>query len=167
MGRRSRKRRAPGSAPVRRPASAPAEPSRSERRDAEARATLQPLAPGERPLPVTVAAVVAVLIAAANLVAWIAGAEINGKHTGVGSVLIFVAIMLTAAWGMWRGRYWAVLGFQALLAITLIIVALALVVASNARAVILCVAILLPGGWLFWKLVRSMARLQMPDRPAR
>jgi hypothetical protein len=60
-----------------------------------------------------------------------------------------------------------VLGFQALLGITLVVVALGLVVASNAQAVILCVAILLPGGWLFWKLVRAMARLQMPERPSR
>lgn len=118
-------------------------------------------------MSVTVAAILAAVLAAANLVLFAAGTEVNGKETGIAGVLIFVAIMLGAAWGMWRGRYWAVLGFQALLAITLIVVALALVVASNARAVILCLAILVPGGWLFWKLVRAMARIQMPERPSR
>jgi hypothetical protein len=158
----------PGAPPAPRPAPAPATPnraSRTEQRNAEVRAQLEPLAPGERPLPVTVAAIVAVAVAAANVIAYAAGAEINGKHTGVGSLLVFVAIMLAAAWGMWNNRYWAVLGFQALLAITLIIVALALIVASNVRAVILCVAILTSGGWLFWKLIRAMARIQMPERP--
>jgi len=172
VGRRSRKRRAPGAPAPPRPAPAPAagaptRASRSEQRNAEARAQLEPLAPGERPVSVTVAAILAAVLAAANLIAYAAGAEVNGKETGIGGVLIFVAIMLGAAWGMWRGRYWAVLGFQALLGITLIVVALALVVASNVRAVILCLTILSLGGWLFWKLVRAMARIQMPERPSR
>ena len=68
--------------------------------------------------------------------------------------------MLVAAWGMWQRRYWAVLGFEALLAITLCIAALSLLVASNVAAVVLCVAILGPAGWLFWKLIRVMGRLQ-------
>ena len=45
--------------------------SRSRRRDEEARAALVPLAPGERPLAVTVAAVVAAVLGVANLVALI------------------------------------------------------------------------------------------------
>jgi hypothetical protein len=72
--------------------------------------------------------------------------------------------MLVAAYGMWRARYWAVMGFQALLAITIVIAGLSLTVASNAAAVALCAAIVGFGGWLFWKLIRAMARLQMPDR---
>jgi hypothetical protein len=72
--------------------------------------------------------------------------------------------MLAAAWGMWNLKYWAVLGFQALLAVTIIIAALSLAVASNLAAVALCLAIVVPGSWLFWKLVRVLARLQMPER---
>jgi hypothetical protein len=68
------------------------------------------------------------------------------------------------AWGMWNLRYWAVLGFQALLAVTIIIAALSLAVASNLLAVLLCLVIIVPGSWLFWKLVRVLARLQMPQR---
>src|SRR5919202_1747349 len=79
-------------------------------------------------------------------------------------VAVFAVLMLGAAWGMWRRRYWAVLGFEALLAITVAIAALSLLVASNAAAVVLCLVILAVGGWLFWKLVRVMARLQAPER---
>jgi hypothetical protein len=38
-------------------------------------------------------------------------------------------------------------------------------VASNLAAVVLCVGILAVCGTLFWKLIRAMARLQMPQRP--
>ena len=67
-------------------------------------------------------------------------------------MLLFAAIMLVAAWGMWTQRYWAVLGFQSLLAITLVVAALSLLVASNVAAVVLCLAVLGLGGWLFWAL---------------
>ena len=39
-----------------------------------------------------------------------------------------------------------------------------LAVASNVLAVVLCVAVIVPGGFLFWKLIRAMARIQMPTR---
>jgi hypothetical protein len=67
-----------------------------------------------------------------------------------------------AAVGMWLKRYWAVLGFQALLGITIAFAGLSLLVASNAAAIVLCLAIIGLGGWLFWKLVRVMGRLQAP-----
>ena len=54
------------------------------------------------------------------------------------------------------------LGFQALLGITVVLAALALLVAGNLAAVLVSVAIVGLGGWLFWKLVRIMARIQMP-----
>jgi hypothetical protein len=40
-------------------------------------------------------------------------------------------------------------------------------VASDIAAVALCLAILAFGGWLFWKLIRALARLQMPERRPR
>ena len=88
----------------------------------------------------------------------------RGKAPSAGGAIGFAALMLVAAWGMWNLRYWAVLGFQALLAVTIVIAALSLAVASNLTAVALCLAIIGPGGWLFWKLVRVLARLQMPQR---
>jgi hypothetical protein len=138
--------------------------ARGEARNAEVRERLQPLAPGERPPALVVATVLAAALAVANLAAFAAGVEVEGKQPGIVGVLLFAALMLGAAWGMWHQRYWAVLGFEALLGITVAIAALSLLVASNAAAVVLCVAIIALGGWLFWKLIRVMARLQAPER---
>jgi hypothetical protein len=66
---------------------------------------------------------------------------------------------------MWTVRYWAVLGFEALLGFQIAVAALSLLVASNWWAALLCVAVIGLAGWLFWKLIRAMARIQMPDRP--
>jgi hypothetical protein len=69
------------------------------------------------------------------------------------------------AWGMWRGRYWAVLAFEALLGITLVIVAVAVTIgASVVEAIVFTAAVLVPGGTLFWFLVKAMARIGMPRR---
>jgi len=167
MARRSRKAR---------PGAQPAEPAadgteqlrrgyaRSEERNEALRAGLAPLAPGERPLALTVAAVLAAALAVVNLAALVLGAEVDGRRPGVVPVLVFGAIMLGAAWGLWHRRYWAVLGFEALLGITLAFAGLSLMVASNLAALVLCVAILAGGGWLFWKLIRVMGRLQAPPR---
>ena len=163
MGQRSRKRRREGE-PLRDRSAMQRGYARSEARNEEIRQSLEPLAPGERPGAVTVAAIVAVLLAVANVALMLAGVEVNGDKPKPGGTLIFAAIMLAAAAGMWRARYWAVLGFQALLAITIIIAGLSLTVASNAAAVALCLTIVVFGGWLFWKLVRALARLQMPER---
>jgi hypothetical protein len=141
--------------------------SRSEERNAEARAKLAPLRPGERPPAVTVAAVVALLVAVANVVAYAAGLTVNGTRPTVLSVAVFAAIMLVAAAGMWRAKYWAVLGFQALLGITICIVALFTLRASSLAGLLVPVAIIVPAGYLFWKLVKALARIQMPDSPTR
>jgi hypothetical protein len=159
MGRRSRKRRDPDA--LRRGY------ARGEARNERIRDSLEPLGPGERPGAVTVAAVVAALLAAVNVVLMLAGFEVNGERPAPGGTILFAALMLVAAYGMWRAKYWAVLGFQALLALTIVIAATALLVASNVAAVALCVTIVGLGGWLFWKLVRALARLQMPDRRSR
>jgi hypothetical protein len=116
---------------------------------------------------VTVGACVAAALAVGNVIAFAAGAEVDGKSPSAFGIAAFTLLMATAAWGMWNARYWAVLGFQALLAITIIIAALSLAVASSAPAAILCVALVTLGGWLFWKLIRAMARIQMPTRNVR
>jgi hypothetical protein len=138
--------------------------ARAEERNAAVRATLRPLGPGERPVPLVVASALAAALAVGNLVAFAAGLDVDGRRPAAFGVLLFVALMLVAAWGMWQRRYWAVLGFEALLGITLAVAALSLFVASNVEAVLLCTAILGLGGWLFWKLIRVMGRLQAPSR---
>lgn len=139
----------------------------SEERNAEVRAQLRPLAAGERPGAVTAGAVVAALLAALVVVGYASGARVGGEGSLAGALLLAV-VLLVAAWGMWNVRYWAVLGFQALLAFQVIVAALSLLVASNVWAAVLCLAVIGLGGWLFWKLIRAMARIQMPERkPAR
>jgi len=128
------------------------------------RAELEPLRRGERPPALIAAIVVATALGIANVVLYAAGVDVRGESPSAGGAIGFAAIMFLAAWGMWALRYWAVLGFQALLAVTIVIAALSLAVASNLTAVVLCLAIIGPGGWLFWKLVRVLARLQMPQR---
>ncbi len=68
---------------------------------------------------------------------------------------------------MWHARYWAVLGMQTLLALTLIAATLGIVTAENVPAMLVLVAIIASAGTLFWFMVKAMARIQMPERPSR
>jgi hypothetical protein len=138
--------------------------ARSEQRNAEVRAALKPLAPGERPAALVTAAVVAALLGAANLAALIAGVDVQGEEPSAIGVLAFCAVMFVAAGGLWLARYWAVLGFEALLGIIVVFFSLFLLRASNLLAVVICVPIIVGAGWLFWKLIRVMGRLQAPQR---
>jgi hypothetical protein len=137
---------------------------RGEAANAAARAELEPLGSNEHPPALIAAMLVATALGVANVALYAAGVDVRGKSPSAAGAIGFAAIMFVAAWGMWNLRYWAVLGFQALLAVTIVIAALSLAVASNLVAVALCVAIIGPGSWLFWKLVRVLARLQMPQR---
>jgi hypothetical protein len=137
--------------------------ARGAERDAAIRATLEPLAPGEHPPALKAAIAVALLLALSNVVAFALGADVPGSSSRAGG-LVFVGVMLLAAWGMWRQRYWAVLGFATLMALIAVVFALLLLVASNVLAVVVCVAFAVSAGWLFWKLIRVMARLQAPRR---
>ena len=180
MAQRSRKRR-PGARPTPSPnGTSPARSTagetgarpaprrlRGEDRDAAIRAQLEPLAPGERPLAITIAAIVAAAIAIANVVVWIAGWKVGGKQPSTAGALAFPAVMLVAAIAIWQRVYWAVLGFQALLALTILISGLSLLLAGNVQGALVSLAILVPASLLFWFLIRAMARLRMPARPTR
>ena len=149
MGRRSRQR------------------VRGEAAEALVREQLEPLAPGEVPGAIKVAASVAALIAVANLVSFAAGLEVRGEDPKPVGVIAFSALMLIAAVFMVRRSYWAVLGFQALLGISIIFSALALLVASNVEGALLATLVIVLSGTLFWFLVRAMARVQMPRDASR
>jgi hypothetical protein len=162
LGKRSRKQRAPTPTPA--PA-APKPPSRSELRNEQARAELVPLAPGERPKAVVIGAAVTVIAATLNLALYIAGEKIQGQRPAVAGILFFTALMYAMAWGLWRARYWAVLGLEGLLGILLVIVSLLALRASSITDLLISLAILVPAGALFWFLIKAMARIQMPERP--
>jgi hypothetical protein len=145
--------------------------ARGRAKDEAARAELKPLAPGERPTAVTVGAIVAGVLAAANLIAVIAG--LNGaiddddRARAIAGSLLVTGLLCAVAWGMWNARYWAVLGMQALLGLTLIAAALGIVTAQNAAGMLVLVAIIAGAGTLFWFMVKAMARIQMPEPPTR
>jgi hypothetical protein len=138
--------------------------ARAEARNAEVRAQLAPLAPGERPRALVAAASLAVALGVANLVALLAGIDVQGEQPSALGVLLFCAVMFIAAVGLWSARYWAVLGFEVLLGLIVLVFSLFLLRASNVLAVVVCVPIILVAGWLFWKLIRVMGRIQAPQR---
>ena len=179
--RRSAEARRPAATPAEtaHPETAPAEPAptegrgyaRSRAKNEAARAKLRPLAPGERPTAVTVGAIAAVVLAASNVVAMIAGWNSLGgdidEGRAVAFTLLWTVILLAVAWGMWRSRYWAVLGMQTLLGITLILASLSLITANSIGSVLILLLILAGAGALFWFMVKAMARIQRPERPTR
>lgn len=124
----------------------------------------QPLREHERPAALLVAVLVCGLLAAA-VIASAATVHDLSRHGGSLPGAIFIAAVLAVLGvGMYRRRYWAVLAFEALLAFQIIVTSLALVVASTAAAALGCVLSVALAGWLFWKLVRVMARLQAGGR---
>jgi hypothetical protein len=155
---------APKSAASAAPTAAPNRVSRSEERDAAVRARLKPLAPDERPWAVKIGALIALLVGGGDLIDVIVGGQltIGRTHAGVGGVVLFSVLMLVCAVGMWKMRYWAVLGFQAILAIVILIFSLYLIRASNLLGFVVSTAIVVGGGFLFYKLVRALSRIQMP-----
>jgi len=138
--------------------------SRSAAREERARARLTPLGPDERPAALLVAVAVAALLALAVIVGAL---TVHGLRDHGGSLpggLFIAAILALLAWGMYGRRYWAVLGFEALLAFQVIVTSLALVVASTWLAAVFCLVSIVLAGWLFWKLISVMGRLQAGDR---
>jgi hypothetical protein len=148
-------------------AGTPERPSRSERRNQAVRATLTPLRPGERPWVITVGALLAGLNGLAQLILFAVGVKLKvaGSRPNAFSVIVFAVLMFVCAGGMWRMRYWAVLGFQALLAIVVLTFALVLVRANNLLGFAVSLAVVGIGGFLFFKLVRVLSRIQMPKYP--
>jgi hypothetical protein len=143
--------------------------SRTEQRNAAVRATLTPLAPGERPWAIKIAVVLALLVGGGDLIDVIVGGtiKVGGTHAGAGGIILFSVLMLVCAAGMWQLRYWAVLGFQAILAIVILLFSLLLIRASNLLGFAVAIVIVFGGGWLFYKLVRVLSRLQLPNYPGR
>ena len=150
--------------------------ARSEARNEAAREALEPLEPGARPTVVTIGAIISGLIALSAVVGYAAGVEVtrfssDGIQQGEGqapilSVLAAVGLMGTMAWGMWRARYWAVLGFQALLVIVLVAAALGLVQATSPTQAVGTTVLIVGAGAMFYFMVKAMARIQMPERRA-
>jgi hypothetical protein len=177
MGARDRKRKRSGAASATIKPRPPVDPpppaeetlhrgyARGRARDEEIRAQLEPLAPGERPRIVTFAAVVAFVFAIANVAAALSGNDISTANGNPSiATAVTTALLLLAGFGMLARQYWAVLGFQTILGLQIVFFSLYLIgVQKLWHAIVPVVAIALLGT-LFWKLVRPMARMQMPVR---
>jgi hypothetical protein len=182
LGQRSRKRgqrqkpvaTAPAVATRRPPAeerNAPVAKRRrtAEERNAAVRATLTPFAPGERPWVIKVGAVLALLSGGVQLFLYLGGVKLKvaGTHPKTGSTVVFAVLMFVCAAGTWLMRYWAVLGLMALLALLTLYFSFALIKASSLLGFAIAIAGLCIAGFLFYKLVRVLSRIQLPKYPGR
>ena len=128
-------------------------------------AAREPLPPGKRPVAVTVGAVVALLFAGTNLIAYFAGVEVQGDRPAFAGIAVYSGLMLLVSWGLWRAKYWAVLGMETILGLIIVIFALLVVRAGSIGELLIAVAVLTLSSTLFWFLIKSLARIQMPERP--
>ena len=136
--------------------------ARTEAQNAAARARLEPLAPGERPWPLQLAVAITALAGLINLVAYLAGAKLQGSRLSTTELVAFLVVTMVLAGGMWRRSAAAVLLFMALLAIIIVLFSLFLIEASNLLGVIVPLLFIGGAGYLFWKLVRVLGRIQAP-----
>ena len=141
--------------------------ARYEERNRAAREALEPLAEHERPPVVTVGAVISGLIAASVVIAYLAGAEVNGERPPILQVIPSAVLMGVMSFGMWRARYWAVLGFQAILALLILAAALGLVSAGSGAQLAGNLALIAIAGTLFYFMIKALARIQLPERAPR
>jgi peptidoglycan/LPS O-acetylase OafA/YrhL len=139
--------------------------AKAEVRNQAAREALEPLAPGERPPVVTVAAILAALVAISIVVTFAAGVKVNGSTPKVSTVAAPALIMGVLAWGMWQARYWAVVSFQVVLVFLIFCAVYGLmVIATSLGEFAVTLGLLAVSGTLFWLMVKAMARIQMPER---
>jgi hypothetical protein len=138
--------------------------ARYEQRNREAREKLEPLEEGERPTVVTVSAIVAVVIAVGNPLAYLLLPSVGVDRPPAINVVWPTILMGMAAYGLWRARYWAVLGFDVLLVFLVLACVNLLVIANNAAVAAVAVFLIAGAGTLFFFMVKAMARIQMPER---
>jgi hypothetical protein len=141
---------------------------RYEERNAEARAKLEPLEEGERPTAVTVGAVASAVLALVFTVSAalaIAGVDAGGRDIKPLPIITFGIVLWAMTIGMWRARYWAVLGFQTVLLLVMLASAFGLVVVTSVLQAVGTTILLGGSGTLFYFMIRAMARIQMPTSP--
>jgi hypothetical protein len=142
--------------------------AKAEERNRATREALVPLAEGERPAVVTVGAIVAALVALSIVGGYLAGVEVDGETPKVPQIVAPALILGVMAWGMWRARYWAVLGFQLILVFLIFSAVFGLLVqASTLPQFAATLGLLAVTGTFFYFMVKAMARIQMPERVPR
>jgi hypothetical protein len=147
------------------PGESPHRPTSAER-EARTAAMLLPLEPGERPAALLAAVAVCALLAIAVLAGALSVHDLAKRGGSLPGALFLAFVLAALARGMYNRSYWAVLGFEALLAFQIAVTSLALVVASTLLAAGVCLLSIGLAGWLFWKLIRVMGRIQAGERRA-
>jgi hypothetical protein len=142
--------------------------AKAEQRNQAAREALEPLGEGERPTVVTLGAIVAGLIALSVVAGYLTGVHVNGRQPKLVQVLAPALLMGVMSWGMWRARYWAVLGFQLILVFLIFSAVFGLAVqAATVPQFAATLGLLAVTGTFFFFMVKAMARIQMPERAPR
>jgi hypothetical protein len=142
--------------------------AKAELRNQAAREALTPLAEGERPRVVTIGAILSGLIALSIVVGYLAGVKVDGETPKLPQIVAPTVILGMMAWGMWRARYWAVLGFQLILVFLIFSAVFGLAVqASTVGQFAATLGLLAVSGTFFFFMVKAMARIQMPERTPR
>jgi hypothetical protein len=143
--------------------SSPASNAPSRRPDAR----IAPLDAHERPPALLVASLAAALLAVGVAIGTFTLSAVHRHGASVPGGVLLTVLLLAFALGMLKRRYWAVLGFEALLVVQMLAAALGIVFASSWYAALGWLAAMLLGGVLFWKLIRVMARIQARQASAR
>ncbi len=139
--------------------------AKAEQRNREVREALEPLHEDERPLVVTIGAVISALIAISIMIGYATGVKVNGSQPALAQAISPALLMGVMSWGMWRGRYWAVLGFQTILLFLIFAAAFGLALrAASAEQILADLALLAIAGTFFYFMIKAMARIQMPHR---
>jgi hypothetical protein len=142
--------------------------ARYEERNRAAREALEPLQEDERPAAVTVAAALSSAIAILSIVGFALWDVLRDdpRPNTVGSIS-FAILIGAMAYGLWRTRYWAVLGFQAALVLVILSATLGAISALTVGLFVGSLVIVVIAGVLFYFMVKAMARIQMPERAPR
>ena len=139
--------------------------AKAAQRNQEARERLEPLAEGQRPTVVTVAAIVCALLALSIVIAYAAGVKPDGEKPQFAQVAGPVLILGVLGWGMWRARYWAVVCFQLVLAFLVFAAFYGLALEADSLGGFLgSGGLLVVSSAFFVLMVKAMARIQMPHR---
>ncbi|MDQ8044670.1 MAG: thiamine phosphate synthase, partial [Patulibacter sp.] len=137
----------------------------AEERNEAVRSELRPFAPGERPAPAAIASFLIAAIGLVNLLLLAIGYEpresLRTTDATVAQIVFGIAALGLSV-GVWRLKAWALLITEALLGITALTTFGGLILANSFHAAIALVVAMLVAGWLFYRLVRVLARAQSP-----
>jgi hypothetical protein len=142
--------------------------ARYEDRNRAAREALEPLREDERPPVVTAAAVISMTIAVLSLAGFALWGVLRDdpRPNAIGTIS-FVVLLGAMAYGLWRARYWAVLGFQAALVLVILMATLGMAGALTVGLLVGNLVIIAIAGTLFYFMIKALARIQMPERVPR